>query len=287
MYMVKQVAALTGVPEATLRVWERRYGVVSPQRSDGGYRLYDEAQLQTLRQMAALVSGGVPASKAAQTVLASAGAPTPGTLAHEMSEDSLVEAAESLDTGRLTDVVDSALALGPFDQVAQEWLQPQLERLGLAWESGRISVAQEHFASAGLVRALASLFNRVPHDSSGPTVLIGLPSGDRHSLVLLAFAICMRSRGANVIYLGADVPLSSWVQAAEHARPRAAVIGVTADKLVGEAQRVIDALLQVTPPVSVWAGGSRQDKVCGVTLLPHEVANAADALALALSGGLA
>ena len=62
MYTVKQVAALTGVAEATLRVWERRYAVVSPSRTPGGYRLYDDSQVEALREMASLVDGGVPAS---------------------------------------------------------------------------------------------------------------------------------------------------------------------------------------------------------------------------------
>ena len=67
-YTVKQVAALTGVLETTLRVWERRYKVVEPSRSSSGYRQYDDEQVSVLRAMVALVSSGVPASTAAETV---------------------------------------------------------------------------------------------------------------------------------------------------------------------------------------------------------------------------
>lgn len=294
MYMVKQVAALTGVPEATLRVWERRYGIVSPERSPGGYRLYDETQLQTLRQMAALVAGGVPASRAAQAVLAARGPREDGD---EIAagpadrrwpdEDEFLDAAASLDSSRLSSVIREALSSAPFDEVAQQWIQPRLTLIGDAWEVGRLSVAQEHFASAGLMRALAEVFEGARPAPDAATVLVGLPSGDHHQIALMSFATCLRVRGADVAFLGADVPLDDWVQAAEHSHPRAAVIGVTNVHHVPEAQRVIDRLLAVRPPLALWTGGSRRHKVERATPLPDGVAQAADELWLALTGGLA
>jgi DNA-binding transcriptional MerR regulator/methanogenic corrinoid protein MtbC1 len=66
VYTIGHAARLTGVPSATIRAWERRYGLVKPVRSDGGYRLYDEQALQLLRAMGALVAGGWSASQAAE-----------------------------------------------------------------------------------------------------------------------------------------------------------------------------------------------------------------------------
>ena len=66
VYTIGHAARLTGVPSATIRAWERRYGLVKPVRSDGGYRLYDEQGLQLLRAMGALVAGGWSASQAAE-----------------------------------------------------------------------------------------------------------------------------------------------------------------------------------------------------------------------------
>ena len=67
MYTVKQVATLTGVAEATLRVWERRYAVVNPSRTPGGYRLYDDNQVEALREMASLVEAYSPDATASRT----------------------------------------------------------------------------------------------------------------------------------------------------------------------------------------------------------------------------
>lgn len=287
MYMVKQVATLTGVPEATLRVWERRYGIVSPQRSPGGYRLYDESQLQTLRRMAALVAGGVPASRAAKVALAATTEPTPLHEGGLPTSEEFLDAVASLDSVRLAGVIGSAVGAAPFDEVAQQWIQPRLVDLGHAWEIGRISVAQEHFASASLMRAMAAVFERAQPTGDAGAVLVGLPSGDHHQLVLMAFAICLRERGIDVAFLGADVPLADWVQAAQHSQARAAVIGVTHESRVAEAQKVVDRLRQIVPPLGVWAGGSRRGVLTGATRLPDGVSDAAADLDLALSGGLA
>lgn len=78
MYTIKRAAELTGVPAATLRAWERRYDVVQPQRTDAGYRLYDDETLARLHTMAELVADGWPASSAA----AEAGRRHSGTGSH-------------------------------------------------------------------------------------------------------------------------------------------------------------------------------------------------------------
>ena len=69
MLTIKKASAATGVPEHTLRAWERRYGLFAPTRSPGGYRVYDEAALERIRAMNALVRDGVPPREASVAVL--------------------------------------------------------------------------------------------------------------------------------------------------------------------------------------------------------------------------
>src|SRR5436190_6088472 len=73
VYTVKHVARMTGIPADTLRMWERRYGVVEPSRSDGGYRLYDDNAVRRLAVMHALVSAGCSPRLAAEQVKAGTG----------------------------------------------------------------------------------------------------------------------------------------------------------------------------------------------------------------------
>ena len=281
-YTVKQVAALTGVLETTLRVWERRYRVVSPTRSAGGYRLYSDADVDRLRSMAALVAGGVPASVAARS-LDPTPPPEPATPGESVGLD-LVAAAASLDPARLEGVLAEALDRSPLEALADTWLLPELTRLGEAWASRDVTVAHEHFASAGVARALGRAFSEAS-PTGGPGVLVGLPEGSHHEMGLLAFATCLRRLGVNVVYLGTDVPLPDWEAAAAELRPRAAVVGVPQSTRPAKAQAVVDRLRALTPPIAVWVGGGLAGKVVRADPLPHEVGAAAELVATSLRAG--
>lgn len=284
-YTVKQVAALTGVLETTLRIWERRYGVVNPARSSGGYRLYSDADVSRLRTMAALVADGVPASAAARSLADQPGAATPAPApAVGLDDLDLVAVAASMNPARLDDLLDTAMRRAPFEEFCDAWLLPELDRLGRAWEAGDLTVAHEHFASAGVSRALGRAFAETPSGSLGP-VLIGLPEKAYHDLGLMSFATCLRRLGVDVAYLGANVPAADWGAAAAQNRPRAAVVGVPASTRVPRAQEVVDRLNALTPPIAVWVGGGLARRIRGAERIPDSVGDAASLVATALRAG--
>lgn len=286
MYAVKQVSALTGVAESTLRVWERRYGIVVPARSPAGYRLYDDDQVAILRAMAALVEDGVPASLAAQTVLGTTVRVRDSGSDPSQESLDLVTAAGELDPALMHGLLNDAFAATSFDDVVDCWLPFELQRLGEAWQAGRLSVAQEHFASAAVARHLSAHFNGAEAPGGVP-VLVGLPRGGRHELMLLAFAACLRRAGVNTIYLGADVPLDDWKTAASEVGARAAVLGVHLDDDVEAAQSVVDQLTTLRPPVAVRVGGRGRYKITGARLLDDRVSQAAASMARELRAGAA
>ncbi|MBI4901014.1 MAG: MerR family transcriptional regulator [Actinobacteria bacterium] len=290
VYAVKQVSALTGVSEATLRVWERRYKVVAPARSAGGYRLYDDDQVATLRAMAALVHDGVPASIAARTIQGSevrgegSEVRAEGSANGEGASFDLVAAAALLDPGLVHAVLTDAFAASSFDDVVDEWLPSELQRLGEAWQTGRLTVAQEHFASAAVTRQLSTRFEEAQPRGGAP-VLVGLPQGGRHEVMLLAFAVCLRRAGVNTIYLGADVPLDDWTTVASEVGARAAVLGVHLEEDVVPAQSVVDRLAALRPPVPVRVGGRNRHRIAGARPLDERVSQAAVAMARDLRAG--
>lgn len=272
VYTVKQVAILTGVAEATLRAWERRYAVVAPARSPGGYRWYDDEQVATLREMAQLVFAGVPPSLAVRR--AQDGRDVADVRGEVAEGGNLVAAAVTLDPATLSSVIDRALASAPFEEVVDAWVLPQLERLGDAWRAGELTIAQEHFASAGLMRAIGSIFCAAP-ETTEAAVLVGLPAGARHELGLLCFSTCLRRIGVTVVYLGADVPPGEWQRSATDRRARGAVVSVSMTADVPDGQAVVDQLTGMTPPLAVWVGGAQRQQIRGGRALPHSVAEAA------------
>jgi DNA-binding transcriptional MerR regulator/methylmalonyl-CoA mutase cobalamin-binding subunit len=288
MFTIKQAAQRTGVSEASLRAWERRYGVVTPRRTESGYRMYDEQALATVSAMRRLVEEGWSAAAAASRLAADprlaedSGVPASSAPAREEGEDltrAFLEAAATVDPVTVESVLDRAFALGTFETVVDGWLMPTLRALGDAWADGWVDVAGEHAASHAVMRRLSQSFAAAASVTRGPRVVVALPPGAVHELGALAFATAARRRGLAVVYLGADLPVASWVRAVHAFPTRAAVLAVqTADDRPA-AVRTAQALMRALPDLPVAAGGAQsEDLAGGVVTLPWSITEAVVAL---------
>lgn len=297
MYTIKQAAARTGVSVPVLRAWERRYGVVTPDRTASGYRLYDEAALSRIRAMRHLVDQGwSPAVAAAElarldegaVASLAAAAPAPAATAGDDVDlvARFVDAAAARDVAGLDGVLDEMLAAGSFESVAERHLLPALVELGAAWESGRLDVAAEHAASHAVLRRLGAVFEAAgSRRGRGRPVVIGLPPGSRHELGALAFGIAARRAGLPVLYEGPDLPAEDWLNAVSHTNARAAVIGVVTAADRPAAEEVGRLLRAERPNVLVAFGGRAaiDGRVDTRTIrLPDDLRAAVDGLRAAL-----
>ena len=246
MYTIKQAAARTGLTIPTIRAWERRYGVVQPTRTAGGYRLYDDASIARLLAMRRLIDvEGWRPSQAADQVLAAGpdvaglgravdpqgadpaidGDPTSPGRADAAIAD-FVRAARGLDVPAMDRLLDEAFASQRFESAMETVVFPALRAVGEAWAVGDIDVAGEHVASETIERRLARQFDAARRDDRAPSVVIGLPPGAHHEIGAFAFAVAARRIGIDVLYVGADVPLESWVRTAGQTGVRVAVQAV-------------------------------------------------------------
>jgi MerR family transcriptional regulator, light-induced transcriptional regulator len=296
-------ARATGVSEATLRAWERRYGVIRPQRTESGYRLYDDAAIAAIVAMRDLVARGVAPSQAAAqlgaTPAAGAGAADTGTAdpggADAGNADSpydseaFVAAARALDAPALTRCLDEEFSRASFERVADGWLMPALAALGAAWADGTVSVAAEHLAAQCVMRRLGMAYEGVGERPGGPSVVIGLPPGARHELGVLAFAVAARRAGLRTVYLGADVPEADWLTAADALRPspsRAVVLAVAARRDARAGAGVMTRLHEHDPDLLLAGGGHAQDLLPEPCLrLGHDLGAAAATLSGLLAPG--
>ena len=301
MYTIKQASARSGVSISLLRAWERRYGVVIPERTASGYRLYDDAAINRLRAMRQLVAAGWAASQAAdsvlrtpETALADAGggrsiteeAPVPALGSSEAA--AFVAAAAAYDATGIESSLDAFFSRGSFERVIDDIVLPAVAALGDAWAAGRLDVAAEHLASASVQRRLAALFDLGGAPGSGPTVVVGLPPGSRHEIGALSFGVALRRQGVNVLYLGPDVPVVSWVHVVSERSPRMAVIGVTRSTDEGPAREVATALDAAMPGTVVAMGGAAAEHAAtgaastkggAIRVLPDRVTDAATEVA--------
>ena len=281
MYTIKRVAELTGIGVSTLRAWERRYGVVSPARSEGRYRLYSDADVRALAIMASLVRDGWTASEAAtETLSRTAGdgvtalgvARSSGKVESPEGLEELFAAAQGLDGPGVSAILARSLGRGDFAEVASHWLMPILAGVGGAWAEGRLSAAGEHLVSHAVQHQLASLYEAASRTTTGPVVVLGLPPGARHELGLLAFSVAARQAGITTVYLGADLPSQDWEVAVSGRQAGGAVLSVPRPADVVSAQEVIDRLARKGSTVVVAIGGRHQDDVTGALRLGHDLA---------------
>ena len=261
MFTIRRAAALTGVPEATLRAWERRYAVVVPRRTESGYRIYAESDIETILEMQALLRAGWAPREAARQVRGGDrrnGRTEPARRTDSWRGERLLTAAARLDAMAVESVLDDAFARGSFESVVDGWLMPALAEVGTAWHEGRLGVAGEHLVSAAVGRRLAGAFQAASRREGAPHVLTGLASGCRHELGLLAFATALRRAGMDVTYLGADLPTEHWLQALD-ARPVAAVVlSVPMSTDVESSREVAVAVHAHSPATAVLVGGAQQ-----------------------------
>jgi len=291
MYTIKQAARLSGVTEASLRAWERRYGVVVPQRNESGYRIYDEQNLAAVSTMRRLVDEGWSPAQAADAVRSGT---VPTVLDHVARRETsnepagpnaatytqlFLSSATQMDTAGIEESLDGGFALGSFEHVVDSWLFPTLEALGEGWARGEIDVAGEHAASHAVHRRLSAAFEAAGSRSRGPAVVVGLPPGSHHDLGALAFATAIRRRGLDVLYLGVNVPVSSWEAAVRSRAARAAVMSVVTSEDRPPALAVAERLLthDVVPMVCT-GGASGANLAAGVHTLAPSIGAAAHEL---------
>ncbi|MET9275719.1 cobalamin B12-binding domain-containing protein [Kribbella sp. NPDC003557] len=202
-----------GVSEHVLRAWESRYGLLSPTRSPGGFRLYSDADVRRVQRMRAYIADGLSAAEAARAVLAEPdGAPA-------AADPLLVRMAEAGGTARLRsalDDLDERAAHAVLDQlfgaltveaVIREVLMPYLRELGDRWERGDVTVGQEHFAS-NVIRSRLAALSTGWGAGHGPRALLACPPGELHDIALLSFGLVLRRSGWRVVFLGADSPMA-------------------------------------------------------------------------------
>ncbi|QIK76112.1 MerR family transcriptional regulator [Nocardioides piscis] len=287
MYTIKQASRLTGVSESLLRAWERRYEVVVPARNESGYRVYDDATLAAISTMRRLVDDGWSPAEAARAVRSGTAPAMSVPDRREVSDQAdqanaathmqlFLSSAARMDTAGIEESLDKGFSLGSFEHVVDSWLFPALEALGEGWALGEIDVAGEHAASHAVQRRLAAAFEAAGRSSRGATVVVGLPPGSQHDLGALAFATAIRRRGLNVLYLGADVPESSWEAAVRGSSARAAVLSVVTPEDRATATAVVERLLAADPRPVVCAGGtSGADLATGCHTLAPDIGVAA------------
>ncbi|HEX2111308.1 MAG TPA: MerR family transcriptional regulator [Gaiellaceae bacterium] len=223
---IGELSRRVGVPPELLRAWESRYGLLSPARSRGGFRLYSDEDVRRIAVMRSHLASGLSAAEAARLALASPAPPAAPGIDLEATTGELRDALDRFDDVRANSALDRLLAAFGEETVLAEVVLPYLHELGDRWETGAASIAQEHFAS-NVVRGRLAGLARGWGQGIGPRALLACAPGELHDLALVVFGLAVRARGWRVTYLGPDTPLDTLADTADALRPTLVVVTAT------------------------------------------------------------
>jgi DNA-binding transcriptional MerR regulator/methylmalonyl-CoA mutase cobalamin-binding subunit len=247
---IGELSRRTGVSVDVLRAWERRYGLLSPERSGGEQRLYGTADEQRIRAMLERLAEGLSPAEAARIVTrdaASDGPVTPAALSAE-----LTAALDALDTPRAHAALDRMFDGLGTDRALAEVVMPYLRELGDRWACAEITVAEEHFASR-LLHARLLGAARGWDEGAGPRALLACPPGEEHDLGLISFGIALHQRGWRITYLGANTPIGAIADLAETLGASAVVLSATTPARFAD---VSDRLRELAAVKTLALGGA-------------------------------
>jgi DNA-binding transcriptional MerR regulator len=257
---IGELSRRLGLSPETIRAWERRYSLLSPRRTAGGFRLYDDEDVARLRAMQTHIGSGLAAAEAARLVLEPgtearpAGlAPSAGAAGDEAA--ALADALERFDDPAANAVLDRLFGTYSLDVVIDGVLVPFLSRLGERWERSEISVGQEHYAS-NFVRGRLLGAARGWGRGSGPRAVLACVPGEQHDLGLLCFGVALRDHGWRIDYLGADTPIDTVRDLAARVRPAAVVLVA---ELTTSARAWVDEARTLAAEARLAVGGRAVD----------------------------
>jgi MerR family transcriptional regulator, light-induced transcriptional regulator len=253
-HRIGEFARRVGVTPELLRAWEQRYGLLQPQRTAGGFRLYGDEDAARVARMRRALDEGLSAAEAARVALDAA--PSSDGLLDD-ARARLMGAIESYDEAAVQGALDDALAAFGLEAFLRDLILPTLTSVGRGWEGGGVEISQEHFASnliRGRLLALARLWGR----GSGPLALLACPTGEHHDISLIAFGLVLRSHGWRILFLGANTPLTT-IQNTARRTGSAVIVLVTFDpELVKDEGAALRRLARIAPLFLGGPGASRE-----------------------------
>ena len=245
-YSIKDLEKLSRVKAHTIRIWEKRYGLLDPARTDTNIRTYSDADLRKLLNIALLNDNGMKISRIATLkekeirdhVLALEGSDQGAA----DQVENLILAMLELDEARFEKVIGNSVIRSGFERTMLEVIQPFLQRVGVLWLIDAVKPGQEHFIT-NLIRqkVISAIDGVVPIQHAQPkTILFFLPEGEQHELGLLFGHFLARKHGHQSIYLGQSVPFDDLKAVVDFRHPTVFVTG-----FLGHQQaRVVNAYLQ-------------------------------------------
>jgi MerR family transcriptional regulator, light-induced transcriptional regulator len=272
-YKIRDLEVLTGIKAHTIRMWEKRYGLLTPQRTDTQIRTYSDQELLLLLNVSLLNKKGFKISRIAgmsteQIFDASKSIQDKGD--PDTAIEQFIVSVLKLDEQLFHQTFGELIEKNSLSRIFSEQIIPFLQRIGVMWLVGTINPAQEHFISNLIRQKIIAAIDSLPvPDPELPKIILYLPEHEWHEISLLVYHYHLRSRGLNSIYLGQALPYDALLKSIEILKPEILI----SSWLTGmEAQNILNYFHQVLKDcetLRILAGGYQIDQIAH--LLPENI----------------
>ncbi len=214
VYSIRELENLSGIKAHTIRIWEKRYRLIEPHRTNTNIRYYTDANLKKILNVAVLNRQGMKISHIANLsdleLKEAIMRETDSTSSHETLIDSLVVAMIDLDPYILNSIIEKSTSKIGFRDTVTSVLYPFLHKVGILWQSEKVNPAQEHLVSSLIRQKIIAATDKLPNtfDPNGKKFLLMLLEGEWHEIALLFAQYLLKEAKHEVIYLGQSVPYS-------------------------------------------------------------------------------
>lgn len=274
MYSIKDLERLTGIKAHTIRMWEKRYGIIDPQRTDTNIREYTDHEVKKLLNVALLNKHGVKISKLAelsdnelreQVVSLNVGLNT-----SSIQIEHLVISMIDLDEVKFESILNRSIIKTGFEETVKSLLFPFFERVGVLWQTGAINPAQEHFVSNLVRQKLFVAIDRIvpEYNTHAPSFVFFLHEKELHEVGLLFFSYIAKKWGMRTIYLGQIVPFHDLKLVFEKVKPDYFFTTFTSSMEDGWIENYIKELAKEFSDITIFISGYQSSSI---EKLPHNV----------------
>jgi DNA-binding transcriptional MerR regulator/methylmalonyl-CoA mutase cobalamin-binding subunit len=253
IFSIRDIEAASGIKSHTLRIWEQRYGILKPKRTDTNIRYYDDDDLKYILNISILNKHGYKISEIAKLSKDEINEQiiklNSRSTQYESQIKSLVSAMISYDEYTFHQIITTSVIQFGIEETMLNIVFPLLTEIGLLWQVGCIHPSHEHFASNIIKQKLYVAIdgNVGKFTKERKKFLLFLPEGEQHNIGLLFANYVLRSRGHDVLFLGQEVPMVDLARASIDIHPEYVFTTVTASTIHFNKQNFIDELKTVWP----------------------------------------
>lgn len=274
-YSIRDLEQLTGIKAHTLRIWEKRYGVVKPKRTQTNIRFYTNDDLKKLLNISILNRHGYKISNIAGLGNEDLGKKIISITNKSLDTDSHIEnliiAMIEMDESKFEKILSNLIINLGFEETLVRVIMPFFEKVGVLWQIGTINPGQEHFIT-NLIRqkiivAIDGLF-KPQNVTNQKTFMLYLPDGELHELGLLFYSYLIQKRGHRVFYLGQMVPFEDLLHVADIHKPDIFLTIFTANLANENIEEHLQKLYQKFPASRILTGGM-QFKINQINVPPN------------------